>query len=214
MSKIRITHCLFGAAALLIIGSGVYLFQNDDPVQTDAVKLAPAVEQVVAAGSQRPAEGAQNTEEVYMFANPDNFSSNPPREAWEEEILKIAKGPGDDVSKIEILLNRIPHLNDEGKLLAMEHAVNLIPDHLYTHYRARLFSLAQNDELRDAMMVDVLSRDDKLRFQTLVEALRQPPSKAQEEAKEILEAYLDRNPGNDPNAWQQAVEKMLAENEE
>ena len=62
------------------------------------------------------------------------------------------------------------------------------------------------------MLTDVLSRDDTLRFTTLVEILRQPPSKATEEVKEILTAYLDKDYGADPNAWDQAVRKFLAEN--
>jgi hypothetical protein len=149
-----------------------------------------------------------------MFPQPETFNSNPPREGWEDEILNLARGPGDDIGKAERLLSMVPRLNEEGRVLAVENAVALIPDKDYTKYRGRLLALAHTDEMREVLMTDVLSRDDDVRFMTLVELLRQPPNKGQEDVKEVLIAYLDKDYGTDTNAWEKAVRKFVAESKE
>jgi hypothetical protein len=205
---------ILGGSALVVAGSALFLVMNPTPVvvSTAPEKAVKAAESKNEKSTMGEVVNEEQVEDVYVFPQPGNYASNPPKEAFEKEIIAIAKGPGDDLTKVETLLSRFPVLNEEGKLLAMEYAASLIPDKEYARYKPRLFALAANAELKDAVLTDVLSRDDTLRFTTLVEILRQPPSKATDEVKEILTAYLDKDYGADPNAWDQAVRKFLAEN--
>jgi hypothetical protein len=206
-----------GLAALLLVGSAIYVLQ--DP---DSPKAAIVAGKEATNDSAQPSDsltstisGEEDVEDVYVWPQPNNYSAVPQREGWEEDIIKLVRTPGGDkLAKAEMLLSRIPALPDEGKLLAMEYATSLIPDDAYLRYRGQLFTLATNDDLKEAVVVDVLSRDDTLRFTTMVEVMKQQKGKMSEEAREILTAYLDQDYGPDASAWEVPVRRFLADNEQ
>ncbi len=145
--------------------------------------------------------------------NPENYSSNDPQQPWEKEIIALSdRLDMTDTAKAEQLLAKINSLPPDGKVLAMEYATKLIPDEDYLRLRAWIFKLVSSDELRETVMLDALTRSEALRMPTLVEMLRQPPNPAQEEVREILLAYLDKDYGTDTKGWDAAVQKFLAEN--
>lgn len=209
-------YVIAGSLAAVVLGCALYVFQGDAP--KPAAAAAPSSSTNAAASTvkgDQPKLVGQFTKDTWDFEwnvkDAKAYSSNPPREDWEEEILTIAREPGEEMEKVDKLLKRFPTLNEDGQLLALEHIVTLLPDHAYTSYRSRLQSMARNDDMREALLVDVLTRDDTIRFTALVEMLRLSDSKAKEEAREILEAYLDKDYGSDPTAWEVAVKAHLAE---
>jgi hypothetical protein len=143
------------------------------------------------------------------------YSSNPPRQIHEQRVIHTATARDlSDGVKVQQLLAMIPTLPDDGKVLAMEHAAKLIPDGDYLKFRARLLSLSTTPELRQAVLLDVLTRDDEVRMPSLVELLRQRPVAEQAEVREILEAFVDHDFGDDTKQWELAVRAYLAENAE
>jgi hypothetical protein len=154
-----------------------------------------------------------NTSSLIEDVNPGNYSSNPPKAAYEKEIIALAnRADLPDLEKAKSLLARVGWLPPQGKTLAMEHATQLIPDASYAQMRPWLFQLATSSELRETLLTDVLSRSESVRMPTLVEMLRQPPNEAQQEVREILVAYLDQDAGEDVTKWDAAVKKFLFEN--
>ena len=163
-----------------------------------------------------PAETAQPRIPTKVEAvDPAKYASLPAKPSYEKEIITLATRLDiPDLDKAKVLLARVTTLPPSAKVLAMEHAAQLIPDKNYVQMRPTLFQLATSDELRETVLTDVLNRDDKVRMPTLVEMLRQPANAAQPEIREILVAYLDEDAGNDFAKWNQAVEKFLRENPE
>jgi len=119
-----------------------------------------------------------------------------------------------DHEKVQRLLNMVPQLSDEEKYVAMDRATQLIPDEDYLRLRPQLLRLAQSDELRQLVMLDMLTRDDGIKMPSLVELLRNPSETTRTEAREILEAFLEKDYGDDPQRWDAPVQRWLAENQE
>lgn len=194
---------------------------NPEPERLSTVRTWP-----VAATSQAKAKTPAGPAPIQAGTKPAwlkdtdmdlaKYSSNPPQEPWEKEIIGLVNTLGiPDVAKAERLISRIPSLPPDGKVLALEHAMQLLPDPDYLRLRPSIFQLSNNsEEMRESLLVDVLSRTDEVRMPTLVEMLRQPPNPAQEEIREILIAYIDHDYGNDAAMWDVAVKKWLVENPE
>jgi hypothetical protein len=66
----------------------------------------------------------------------------------------------------------------------------------------------------DVLMTDVLNRPNPVKLGTLLEVARTPNHPKAEEARDVLEVYVDENFGEDWAAWQAAVEKWIKENPE
>jgi hypothetical protein len=160
-------------------------------------------------------EGEQTKAAVIDIGPLEAYSSNPPRQIHEQRVIQTATArelsPG---VKVQQLLAMLPTLPADGKVLAMEHATKLIRDEDYLKFRGRLLSLAESPELRQAVLLDVLTRDDAIRMPSLVELMRHRPASEQAEVKEILEAYIEKDLGNDTKQWELAVTAYLAENAE
>jgi|GEM_PF-5147188 len=139
-----------------------------------------------------------------------------PKQPWAKEILGIAMRLDlSDDAKVKQLLGKINSLPHDGKLLAMEEATKRIPDEQYSQWRPTLFGLVSSPELRETVLLDVLTRGEPVRMPTLVELLKQPPNPehpSHDDIREILVAYLDTDYGTDLNGWDSAVKKFLAEN--
>jgi hypothetical protein len=143
------------------------------------------------------------------------YSSNPPRQIHEQRVIQTATAR--DLSagvKVQQLLAMLPTLPDDGKVLAMEHAAKLIPDQDYLKFRDRLLTLSDTPELRQTVLLDVLTRDDEIRMPSLVELMRHRPASEQTEIKEILEAFIEKDFGDDTKQWELAVRAYLVENAE
>jgi hypothetical protein len=64
----------------------------------------------------------------------------------------------------------------------------------------------------DVLMTDVLNRPNQLKLPALLDVARIPNHPKAEEARDILEVFVDENYGQDWNAWSAAVDKWLKEN--
>jgi hypothetical protein len=146
-------------------------------------------------------------------APPESFSSNPPRDIEEQIILDLAIDRTiPDETKVERMLAMIPTIPDDAKVLAMENATALIPDSKYDSYRPRLHQLAQNPELREAVMLDALTRGEEVRLPGILDLLRTATREEERtELREILEAYLDHDYGPTAATWEAPLKKWLAE---
>ena len=161
------------------------------------------------------AEGEQLKAAVIDIGPLEAYSSNPPRQIHEQRVIQTATARElSDGVKVQQLLAMLPTLPDDGKVLAMEHAAKLITDGEYLKFRDRLLSLSSTPELRQTVLLDVLTRDDEIRMPTLVELLRHRPVSEQAEVKEILEAFVEKDFGDDTKQWELAVRAYLAESSE
>lgn len=201
---------------LLIVGAIIYL---QTPLKSTAV-----VETAEVTSSVTGKEGSLQTVTTppKLFngklspeaSSMEAFSSNPKRDPEEQQVLDIAGERGvPDHAKVERLLALLPSLTPDAQTVAMENATALIPDKDYLTYRERLLKLASTPDLRVAVMDDSLTRGEELRLPNLLELMRSSTSEEEKkEIREIFEAYLDKDYGPDPMAWEAPLKTWVAEN--
>jgi hypothetical protein len=208
-------------ATLAIICAAVYYlsFQGDAPEATasagnatvDGTGGSADVRSSIVRKDDTP-EKKGNTPPSF---DPAEFTTAPKPHTEEGKLVKLftdRKMP--DAEKVERLLALVSELSGKGKMIAMDYATQLIADEDYVRQRPRLLRLANNDELREVVMLDMLTRDDGIKMPSLVELLSVPSETTRSEAREILAAFLEQDYGDDPRKWHEPLMKWLAENEE
>jgi hypothetical protein len=147
--------------------------------------------------------------------DPQKYTTAPPAGSSKAKIFKLVMELGTpDAEKVTRLLAMMPGLSQEEKSMALDHATQLIPDTDYIRQRPTLLRLADTDELREVVLLDLLTRDDTIKMPGLVELMKQPHAIMKTEAREVLEAYLEQDHGEDTGKWDVAVRQWLAENAE
>jgi hypothetical protein len=147
--------------------------------------------------------------------DPTEFTTAPKPHTEEGKLVKLFTDRNmPDTEKVERLLALVSELSGKGKHTALDYATQLITDEDYVRQRPRLLRLANNDELREVVMLDMLTRDDSIKMPSLVELLSVPSETTRSEAREILAAFLEQDYGDDPKKWHEPLMKWLAENEE
>jgi hypothetical protein len=146
--------------------------------------------------------------------DPADYTTAPRAGTDEARLVKIfADRQLPDAEKVERLLAQVPQLPTREKSIAMDYATQLIEDEDYVRMRPRLLRLADTDALREVVMLDMLTRDDGIKMPSLVELMKTPSETTRNEAREILEAYLEQDYGTDPQQWDAPVRQWVAANQ-
>ena len=131
---------------------------------------------------------------------------------WEQRIDEVLTGQEDENQKAKRLLELLPSLPEDGQVEAAQHLSNLLPDEDYSSLSPTLTNAVTPEAVLDVLMTDVLNRPNPLKLGTLLEVARTPNHPKAEEARDVLEVYVDENFGADWIAWDTAVKKWLKEN--
>jgi hypothetical protein len=135
-------------------------------------------------------------------------------EDWEQRVDDLLTAQGDETQKAKQLLEIFPNLPEDGQIEAAQHLSNLLPDEEYASLAPILTNASTPEEVLDVLMTDVLNRPNPLKLGTLLEVARAPNHPKAEEARDVLEVYVDENYGEDWSAWQAAIQKWIKENPE
>ena len=125
---------------------------------------------------------------------------------WEDKLDDILGSELDDTNKVKQLFEMFPRLPEEGQTQVAEHLANLVPDDNY----APLGQLVQNPKLPDSVL-DVLMSDlpNAVKLPMLLQLAQNPDHPKADEAKDLMELYLDEE---DPAKWPQKMQEWLKEN--
>jgi hypothetical protein len=133
---------------------------------------------------------------------------------WEQRIDDVLTGPEDENLKAKRLLEIFPKLPEDGQVEAAQHLSNLLADEDYSSLVPALTNAVTPESVLDVLMTDLLNRPNALKLGTLLEVAKTPNHPKAEEARDVLEVYVDENFGTDWIAWDAAVQKWLTENPE
>lgn len=201
----------FIAAIAIYLGSG-----SDSDVDPAAAKSAAGAAQgdnksIVRKDNSAPEQKGNTPRKI----DPADYTTAPKPGTVEAKLVgTFADRQLPDAEKVERFLAMVPQLSGKDKNTAMDYATQLIKDDEYVRQRPRLLRLAENDELREVVMLDMLTRDDSIKMLSLVELLKVPSKTTQTEAREILEAFLEKDYGDNPAHWDAPVRQWLTTNEE
>ena len=131
---------------------------------------------------------------------------------WEQRIDKILTTEGNESAKSKELLEMLPNLPEDGQVEAAQHLSNLLADEDFKLLTPTFTNAAIAESVLDVLMTDVLNRPNQLKLPALLDVAQIPNHPKAEEARDILEVFVDENYGQDWTAWRAAVEKWLKEN--
>jgi hypothetical protein len=131
---------------------------------------------------------------------------------WEERIDDLLTAEGAEDKKAVEMLAMLPNLPEDGQVEAAQHISNLLPDEQYAALSPVLTNAHTAEGVLDVLMTDVLNRPNGVKLNTLLDVARVPDHPKAEEARDVLEVFVDENYGEDWTAWSNAVQKWLKEN--
>ena len=133
---------------------------------------------------------------------------------WEHKIDDVLTGKEEEDQKAKRLLELLPRFPESGQVEAAQHLSNLLPDEQYASLAPMLTNAHTAEAVLDVLMTDVLNRPNPIKLSTLLDVARTPEHPKAEEARDILEVFVDENYGNNWDAWDAAVKKWLKDNPE
>jgi hypothetical protein len=187
------------------------------PTQVSVVPEPPAPAPVLPTGGLPPARPAAArpgpaVTGVPAPAIPDPAALAASSTNWEEKIDAVLTGKEDETFKAKKLLEIFPNLPEDGQVEAAQHLSNLLPDEEYPALAQTLTNAHTPESVLDVLMTDVLNRPNQVKLTTLLDVARTPDHPKAEEAKDVLEVFVDEDYGQNWVAWQSAIQKWLKEN--
>lgn len=131
---------------------------------------------------------------------------------WNEKLDNILGSSEDEAVKAEQLLALWPTLPEDGQVETMQHISNLLPDEKFSLLAQTLTNAATAEAVLDVILGDALNRPNAIKLPSLLEVAKIPNHPKAEEAREILEVFVDNNYGTDWAKWDKAVKDWLKEN--
>jgi hypothetical protein len=110
---------------------------------------------------------------------------------WEQKIDDVLTGQDDEAVKARQLLEIFDRLPEDGQVEAAQHISNLLPDEQYAELSKRLVDPKTPEGVLEVLMTDVLNRPNKLKLDALFDVARLPTHPKAEEARDVLEVFLD-----------------------
>lgn len=140
---------------------------------------------------------------------------DPPAVDWAKVIDAVLTADLEPIEKAQRILGVLPQLPEDEQLEAAEHLSNLLPDEHYLAAAGPILTNAQTStSLFEVLLTDLLARPEAIKLPMMSQIARIPGHPQAEEARDILEAYLENDFGADWNAWDEAIAAWLKENPE
>jgi hypothetical protein len=131
---------------------------------------------------------------------------------WEEKLDAILGSEGDEADKAKQLLAIFSRLPEEGQVEVVQHLSNLVADQNYAPLGELLRDVSLPEDVLEQLMADILNRPNSLKLPVLLDVARNPQHPKAEDAKDLLELYLEEDYGQDWNKWQAKMEEWVKQN--
>lgn len=128
---------------------------------------------------------------------------------WEDKLDDILGSEQDDTNKVKQLFEMFPRLPEEGQAEVAQHLSNLVPDDNYTPLGQLLQNAKLPESVLDVLISDLLNRPNSVKLPELLLVAQNPDHPKADEAKDLIELYLDED---DPAKWPQKMQEWLKEN--
>jgi hypothetical protein len=131
---------------------------------------------------------------------------------WSTKLDDILGSADDEAKKADLLLAMWKRLPEDGQVETMQHISNLLPDEKFSALIPAFTNAATPEAVLDIIMTDALNRPNGMKLPALLDVARTPNHPKAEEARDILEVFVDHNYGEDWPKWEKAVQDWLKEN--
>ena len=129
--------------------------------------------------------------------------------AWEDKVDEILGADIEDTNKVKQLFALFPTLSEEGQVEVTLHLSNLVPDDDYSQLGNMLKDSKLPKDVLDLLLNDALNRPNSVKLPLLLEVARDPQNPEAEDARDILELFLEEE---DQAKWPDKLKEFLKEN--
>jgi hypothetical protein len=136
-----------------------------------------------------------------------------PPKTWEDHLDEILLADDNENSKTDRILSLMQTAPPEAQEELSQHLVNMAQDDHYDGVSNLLMNISTSTNVDDVLMNDLLNRNNTLKLNTLLSILEMPSHPMHDNAKEMLELFVQDDHGEDLKAWEKAVADWLKENE-
>lgn len=192
---------------LLLIG-GFLLWKSRQP-EPVAQPVAPP-EAVTGTNAAAPAP-APRPQYPADFADQDYDPNKPaPYPPWLEKLDSIvtSDNPSDE-NKVEQMAALMPGLPMEAKLEYARQMTVMLDDTNYTPVKKILLDPTTPTNVFDVIFNEFVTRGNALKLPVYVEMLKIPNHTYHARARQVLQAYLRMDYGDDPAKWEEPVNEYL-----
>ncbi len=138
---------------------------------------------------------------------PANTSTN-----WEDRLDHILSAEGEDTDKVHQMMAMFPQLPPEGQEEVAQHMANLVPDEQYGPLAGYLTNSALSEDVLDVLVADLLNRPNSVKLPFLLDIARNEQHAKRDEARDLLELFLEEDYGSDWPKWQARMQEWLRDN--
>lgn len=181
------------------------------PDTTTMANSASAIDSSWAASAAPPGGSSFINEEASSpAAGADVFAAEEqPVQPWEGAINRILESNMENFQVAAQLMVLAPSLPPDGQVEAAQHMVNLTDDQNYQGAATMLLNAATSDDVVEVIFSDVLNRPNSVKLPVMVSILRTPGNRLRDETLSTLQIFLGQDLGDDPEAWNTAVQNFL-----
>jgi hypothetical protein len=134
-------------------------------------------------------------------------------ELWEERLDEILGDADDDTDrKANQLLDMMDKVNASAQEEIAGHIVNLVDDKDFVARVSKyLTNAAVPESVSSVFMNDLYNRDELIKLPLVLAVARNEKHPLRDEAKDLLELYVEEDYGTDWAKWEAATKKYLQE---
>ena len=223
MSRIGKKWLTAGAIAMVVL-AGILLgwLASSGPEIKPAASAFPSAE----ASSPLPQVAESDSTSAGVATSPDRpspsagnkASQQPPAVSakldagWEEAIDQILQADTSESAKAQQILKLFRSLPARGQEEAAQHLSNLVQDADYAPMGRLLADAKLPEPVLDVLVADALNRPNSVKLPLMLEVARNADHPKADEARELLQLYLEADLGTDWPKWQARLDLWLKEN--
>jgi len=191
---------------------------NIPPPKTDPTAQTPLTNPPLVQVTGHPTSLSTNSQPEHPLAeNPNRPTAIlPPNTTiitnWEDKLDDILGSETDDTNKVKELFQMFPRLPEDGQVEIAQHLSNLVEDEDYAPLGELLKNAKLSEDVLDILMADVLNRPNAVKLPMFLELAKNPEHAKAEEAKDLLELYLDEDYKDNWDKWRDKMNEWLKEN--
>ncbi|MEO5802815.1 MAG: hypothetical protein ABIR24_04740 [Verrucomicrobiota bacterium] len=198
----------------IIVGGGIGWWASRNPHSRPEPTPQPPAPTVTIPDEVIPDPPAMTNVEVIPPAVAVSADTNAFEPAqWEEKLDEILGDADDDTDrKANQLLDMMPKVDLEAQIEIAGHVVNLINDKEFVARAAKYLTNAEVPEaVASVFMNDLYNRDDTVKLPLILEIAKNEMHTLRDEAKDLLELYIEEDYGTNWNQWEESMNKYLKE---
>jgi hypothetical protein len=139
--------------------------------------------------------------------------ASPAAAAWEEKVDEILSAEGKtDAAKAQEMMTLFPQLTPDAQSEVAQHLSNLVADDQFGMLAGYVTNAALDPDVLEVFIGDLMNRPNTIKLPLILEVARNETHPNRDEARDLLELFLEEDYGTDWGKWQTKMQEWLRDN--